>query len=1124
MASDNLESKQFSRLVDLISEGEIEGFPSARTYTRDTDAYNRALLKDIYLDKTSIVREGANADAPYQDADFNFRGVNVTTRYGTGNQTYISEIGNETEQEVSVGAKLVGWELPSTQNPVPVVRTISDANVDAVRLTISVPSLQTIHPNGQIVGMYVDLKVEVAYGAGAYTTVIEEDRIEGRTTNLYQRDYIIDLTSTTRPVNIRLTKSHWDSGITSGGSQVFGDMFWVSLTKIIRAKTAHPHSALVGLRFDSQSFGNVPERSYRIRGIKIAIPSNATVNATNGRLTYAGIWDGTFQSKKWCSDPAWILWDLLTSKRFGFGDHITADSLDKFSFFSASVYANALVPDGLGGQEPRFSCNVNIQTQEEAYKLINDLCSVFRSQPYWSTGSLAIAQDRPTDPTFIFNQGNVTPEGFSYSGSSLKTRHTVAVVSYFDMDIRDTAKEMVEDSAGIAKYGINKIEIEAFACTSRGQARRVGEWLLYAEQRQGEVISFNTGMAEGTQVRPGQVIQVADPVKAGRFRAGRIKSGTAQVLTLDRSAEQMFADGMPATFEFSVMLPTGVSQTITGINGTALNGSTLTLPSTLDLPPPVGAMWAISTSTLQTQIYRVLTVQEQDGGQTFAISALLHEDSKYDYIERDVPLQTRDITELDVPPAAPTGLTASELLYENNGQVLSKIIVSWTPQAGVARFIFRYRFDNGNYTTVSTTSPDYDILNSDIGTYNFELQAESGGFKRSATVTASFNALGKTAPPATIPDLSIAPIDDKNAELHWPQATDLDVRIGGQIRIRYTAEIGANATWGRAIDIVPAVAGSSTRKIVPLLEGTYLIRAVDSTNNESAGVASVVVDLPAPQDMLLIQEYREDNDSPPFQGSSTNMFYSTDENGLTLTATGVIDEIPSFDEISSIDFYGSISPTGTYQFVDTLDLLDVYDIDLQLILKTRAIEPGSFVDEQTELLDTWDDIDGSDLSAVNAALYVRSTNNSPVGLIDSIASFDVIANIDDLGGVFTEWQPFVNGTTRGRAFQFKLEATSTNPAQNIVVEELGVLTQFQRRIETQRNLSSGAAAFTVTYPTPFYATPSIGITAQNMATGDFFTIGSATRTGFAVTFKNSGGSMVSKTFDYQAVGHGRQII
>lgn len=1092
---DNLESKQYARIIDLLSEGEIEGFPSARAYTRGTAEYNRALLKDIYLENTPLVRAEANPSQPYQDSDFNFKGIEITPRYGTQNQTYLTEVGTSTQEEVSVNVKVV--------KAVPVTRSITDVNVNGVRVTISVPQLQELLSKGDVEGSRIDLQIQLSYNGGPYTTVLS-DTITGRTADLYQRKYRIDLTQAP-PVDVRVVRVT-DDPVNTSERTIVNEFYWASYTELIYAKTRYPNSAVVGILADAEQFSSIPNRSYRIRGIKVAIPSNATVDATNGRLTYAGVWDGTFGAAQWCSDPAWILWDLLTSTRYGLGDHISAASLDKWSFYSASVYSNTLVPDGFGGEEPRFSCNVNIQTQQEAYKLINDLCSVFRSQPYWSTGSLTIAQDRPTDPTFIFNQGNVTPEGFSYSGSSLKTRHTVAVVSYLDLDARDTAYEMVEDAAGIAKYGINKIEIEAFACTSRGQARRVGEWLLYAEQRQGEVISFSTGIAEGSQVRPGQVIQVADPVKAGRFRAGRIKGGTAQVLTLDRSAEQMFADGMPATFEFSVMLPTGVSQTITGINGTALNGSTLTLPSTLDLPPPVGAMWAIGTSTLQTQLYRVLTVQEQDSGQTFAISALLHEESKYDYIERDVPLQTRDITELDVAPATPNDLSATELLYENNGQVLSKLIVSWQSVSGAARYLLRYRYADGNWANITTRSPDFEILNSGVGIYNFELQAESGGFKRSGTATASFNALGKTAPPATIPDLFIAPIDDKNAELYWPQATDLDVRIGGQVRIRFTPEIGVNATWGRAVDIVPAVAGSSTRKIVPLLEGTYLIRAVDSTGNESAGVATVVVDLPAPQDALLIQEYREDDDSPPFQGSKTDMFYSAEEGGLVLTATGLIDDIPDWDSVSNIDFYGSTSTTGTYQFLSTLDLSAVYDIDLLSILSIRAFEPGSFIDERTEFIDEWDDIDGDDLSAVNAALYVRTTNDNPSG-----------------SPTWGSWQPFVNGTTRGRAFQFKVEATSHNPAQNILISQLGVRTQFQRRTETQRNLSSGASAYTVTFPTAFYAVPSIGITAQDMATGDYFTVGSPTRTGFVVTFRNSGGSMVSKTFDYQAVGHGRQI-
>jgi predicted phage tail protein len=1091
---DNLESRQFARVIDLLSEGEIEGFPAQRSYTPFTTAWYNAALKDIYFNNTPVLRDGADPASTLTRADLNFEYSSISFRLGTQSQSYLTEIGTSTQSEVPVNVKVT--------QAAPVTRTITDTDVNGVRVTLSVPALQIFRANGNVDGRQVEFQIQTSYNGGPYTTVIQ-DSFTGRTADLYQRRYRIDLTQAP-PVSVRVVRLTADAP-QSGSESIQDEIFWASYTELIYAKTTYPNSAVIGMTLSAEQFSNIPTRSYRIRGIKVRIPNNATVDATTGRLIYSGVWNGTFAAAQWCSDPAWILWDLLTSTRYGFGDHISASQLDKWAFYAASQYASALVPDGFGGTEPRFSCNINIQTQEDAYKLINDMCSVFRAMPYWSTGSLTIAQDRDADPSYIFTQSNVTEEGFSYSGSSLKTRHTVAVVSYLDLETRDIAYEVVEDAAGISKFGVVKAEVSAFACTSRGQARRIGEWLLYSEQNETEVCSFSTATAEGMVVRPGMVIQVTDPVRAGRFRGGRITGGTAQALTLDRSAEDLFADGMPATIDFSVILPDGTTQTVEGIAGTALNGSTLTLPSALRAVPPAGAPWVIGTTDLEPSLWRVLSVQEQEDG-VFAISALAHDPSKYDYIERDVPLQPRDVTALDTTPSTPTGLQASELLYESGGQVFSKVLVSWQPVQSAARYELRYRVDSGNWTVVATRSPDTEILNSLPGRYEFELTALSPGLRRSGITTLTYTALGKTAPPATIPDLFIAPIDDKNAELYWPQSVDLDVRIGGQIRIRHTPNIGVNATWGRANDIVPAVAGSSTRKIVPLLEGTYFIRAVDSSNNESDGVASVVVDLPEPQDLLLIQTYREDDDSPPFQGTRTSMIYSADEAGLTLDATGEVDEITDWDAVTNIDYYGATSSTGSYEFLNTLDLGAVYDMDLRSILQTRAFEPGNYVDDRSEDIDLWDDIDGDDLSATNASLYVRATNDNPSGT-----------------PTWGLWQPFVNGTTRGRGFQFKLQAATSNPTQNLIVEQLGVVTQFQRRTETQRNLSSGAGTYTVTFPKAFYATPSVGITAQDMATGDYFTLSNATRTGFQITFRNSGGSIVNRNFDYQAVGHGREI-
>lgn len=1103
---DNLESRQTARIIDVLSEGEIEGFPSAAGYAVGSAQYNLLSLKDIYFDNTPVVRADAtlttiNGQPGFDESNYNFKSLLIDSRNGTQSQSYIP-ISDSVQQEVEVNVKV-------TKN-VPVTRTITDTNVNGVRVTVSIPQLQVFKDNGDVEGSQVRIKIQVDYGAGFADAI--DDTISGRTADLYQRRYRIDLTQAP-PVSIRVVRVT-DDAPPSNQNTVVNDIYWASYTELVYAKLAYPNTAHVGIQVNAEQFSSIPARAYRIRGIKVAIPSNATVDAATGRLIYNGVWNGNFQAAAWTSDPAWILWDLLTSSRYGFGDHIDAQQLDKWAFFAASQYASALVPNGLGGQEPRFSCNVNIQTQEEAYKLINDMCSVFRAMPYWSTGTLALAQDRPVDASYIFNQSNVTEEGFTYSGSSLKTRHTVAVVSYLDLELRDIAYEVVEDAEGIRKFGVVKTEVSAFACTSRGQARRIGEWLLYSEQNETEVVSFTTDLPAGQVVRPGQIIRVADPVRAGRYRAGRVISATSTEVRLDRDASELFYDGMPATFDFNVLLPDGTTQSIGGINGGNLNGNLVTLPSPLRETPPPNSIWAIGTTGLRPSLWRVIAVQEQDGD-TYAITGVAYNPSKYDYIERDVPLQVRDVSQLDQPPGTPSNLSATEQLYEANGQVLSKVIVSWQAVPSAARYQLRYRLNPGNWTQISTSSPDHEILNSQVGTYDFELQALSAGLQKSNVATASFNAVGKTAPPADIPDLYIAPIDSQNAELYWPQSTDLDVRVGGSIEVRhqqYDPAGGAPAggvTWSQAVQIVPAVAGSSTRKVVPLLEGTYFIRAKDSLGNESPGVAAVVVDLPAPQNALLVQTIREDNTAPPYQGVATDMYFDTTENGLALTSATLVDDMATngnWDALGLIDYIGGSKTTGEYAFAPTIDLTGVFDLNLRRLIKTRAFQPGDLIDYRSGDVDAWQDIDAANIGNVNAETFVRTTPDNPAA-----------------APVWSAWQPFVNGITRGRGFQFKMVATTQDASQNIVVEELGAELELQRRTETQRNITSGAAAYAATFPNAFYATPSIGITAQDMNQGDYFTISGATRTGFSVTFRNSAGNIVSRTFDYQAVGHGREI-
>jgi predicted phage tail protein len=823
-ATDSLNSTQYAQVIDLIGEGEIAGLKDG--------------LKSIFLDNT-----------PLQNIDgtFNFQNVTIYTRNGTQNQDAIPFAGViEDERPVSV----------TVRNDGAVTRTITDSQTEAVRVTITVPRLERITDKGDVVGESVRLQIAVQYNGGGFTTLID-DTISGRSGDLYQRDYLVGLAGAF-PVDIRVTRITPDSN----DLRTANEFSWSSYTEIIYARIAYPNSALVGIRIDAEQFNNIPSRSYRVRGIKVAVPSNATVDQSNGRITYAGVWNGTFGAAQWTSDPAWILWDLLTSARYGFGEHITAASLDKFAFFSASQYASELVLDGFGGYEPRFSCNINIQTQEDAYKLINDMCSVFRVMPYWGLGSLTVSQDKPADPAYLFTQANVTEDGFSYSNSSLKTRPNVAVVSYLDLELRDTVFEVVEDAENIAKYGVIKTEISAFACTSRGQARRIGEWILYSERYENETITFTASLDAGVVVRPGQVIEVADPVKAGARRGGRITAATTTAITVD-DATGLTASGA----QLSAILPNG---TVEKRAIATIAGSVITVSTAFTTAPSANSVWIYETSNIQPSTWRVLAIQEQDAA-TYAISALSYNASKYDYIERDQPLQQRDITDLNIIPEAPTNLTATEVLYDGGGIAKSKLTINWQPVLAIKDYRVRWRYGSDNWNISDVTRFNFEILDTSPGVYTIEVYSIGVNLRTSlqpALLTAQ--AFGKTAPPADVIGVSLTAIDEASAVINWDRAIDLDVLLGGKVLIRHNVALIA-PTWEDSQDIVPAAAGSQTQKQVPLLEGSYLLKFEDDFGNQSVNATALIVDLPTTQSRFLVNVYAEDQEAPPFSGNVTGL-------------------------------------------------------------------------------------------------------------------------------------------------------------------------------------------------------------------------------------------------------------
>ena len=801
----------------------------------------------------------------------------------------------------------------------------------------------------------------------------------------------------------------------------------------------------------------------------------------------------------------------MISKRYGFGDHVVEAQLDKFAFYSASVYANGLVDAGLGDgtKEARFSCNALIQNQYEAYKLINDLCSVMRCQPFWSVGGLTLSQDKPTTPSYLFNRTNVLEPGFTYTGSDLKTRHTVAIVSYLDLETREQNYEVVEDRDAIEKYGWVATEVKAFACTSRGQANRLGQWILFTEQRESEVCTFTASLEAGTIVRPGSVIDVQDPVRAGIRYGGRVTASGAKTINVDDATDLPSDDAT-----LSVILPDGSVETKNIISRT---GTLITVDENWSTQPQANSVWVIQTDTLQTQTFRVLAVKEKEQ-HLYEIAALTYNASKYDHVERGHQLSSRTITSLNPIPSAPSSPTAQEKFYAANDKAKVKIVVSWSAVKGIPQYKIRYRADNDNWETATVTKPDYEILDTRAATYEIEIYSiNSLGRQSSDNASLSFVAIGKTAVPANVQGLTFEATSDKEGTLKWTETTDLDVKHGGKVYIRHNSLTDGTATWSNSVDLIEAVAGSSTSAKIPLVEGEVLVKFADDGGRLSADETSVIIDLPDTRGKLLLQSRREDQDAPPFQGQKTSCFYSDEYDALTLASDELIDDkTDDIDDWGKLDSLGDTLSSGTYNFVNTLDLEGVFSLDLKRRFVTRGFYPDDLIDDKTDNIDSWGKFDGDVADKVNAKLFVRKTNDDPSG-----------------SPTWGDWADFTNGSFKGRAFQFKTELTTTDTAQNILVDELGYVAEFERRTEQSESaISSGTGTKSVTFSNAFFVgtasllgtnskLPAVGITAQNMQSGDYFTLSNVSASGFDVAFFNSSDAGISRNFTYSAVGFGK---
>lgn len=735
---DSLHSTAFARIIDLISEGEVYG---------PTHGLGGA-LRDVRLDGTPIANE---------DGTLNFQNVAIDFRTGTQTQDPLPGFpASETTTGVNV-------ELTATT---PWVRSFTDTQLSAVRLTLAVNGLsQANTSNGDISGYRVEYRIEVSTDGGAYQLALAS-AFDGKTTQRYARSHRIDLPAARSGWSVRVVRITANAASSTIVDRTYVDAF----TEVIDAKLRYPMSAVVGIKVDASQFQNIPTRSYDWKGRIIRVPSNYDADSR----AYTGTWDGTFKLS-WTDNPAWIFFDLVSNDRYGLGERIPAGWLDKWGLYQIARYCDELVPDGFGGQEPRFTCNAYLQTAADAFRVLQDLASTFRGMAYWASGSVFAVADMPGDPVYTFTSANVIDGRFNYVGSPLNTRYTVALVSWNDLsDMGRQKVEYVEDRQALARYGLKQVEVSAFGCTSRGQANRVGKWLLLTSRMETRSVSFAVGL-DACRVRPGSIVRVADQHLAGRRIGGRIRQATATVVTVDAEL------GVRPGDRLTVNLPSGVSETriistavgqgltadmttftvdsteltadMVGLPGTVL---VLTVTAPFSEVPEAECVWTLESETLSAQRFRVLSVKRKDG-LIAEISAIQHEPGKFDNVDFGTRLDPAPITV--IPPGVqppPSDVTITSYPVIDQGYASHTAVFTWKPAANAVAYEVQWRRDNSEWVNLPRTgSTSIEIPNIYAGAFLCRVRALNALDIASIWASSTQTQLdGILAPPPTVTSLT----------------------------------------------------------------------------------------------------------------------------------------------------------------------------------------------------------------------------------------------------------------------------------------------------------------------------------------------------------------------------------
>jgi len=1139
-----LNSTSTIKIVDLLCEGPIAGIVGGN--------------QGVYFDETPI-QTGSTRNFPSQDVDYDFRNGGRTQTFlpqaGQAASTVTNiatQIGENYKETLNADNEVIARDYGAGQ----LIRQITDLEADSFQILFSVPRLFSTAAEGLAKGQPFNgsLRVIVDVQAQGTSYVRRYDRtITGIALNGYQfQTPVITLTGT-GPWNIKVRKidlkeGHFEVKYTNltdiaqntplqngRGNQ----LIWEALTEIQTVRTAYPYSALTGVSLSTRQFDSLPTRAYKVRGKIVKTPSNSVVRS-DGSLGFNGAFDGSL-TERWTTCPVCCWYDMLTNPRYGAGDFVQASNVSWVDLYPLAQYANQLVTNPDGTTEPRFACNTVIGSQAEAFNVLQDLASVFRGMLYWQSNTIQATADHGNldgsdiAPVHLYSNSNVIDGAFNYSGTSLKTRSTSIRVRYNDPNnFYKSNFVVVEDASLISKYGYQVKEIIGFGVSSKYQAQRLGRWMLASEELDGEVVTFATGL-QGAVVLPGQIFAVSDAMRQGARLAGRVSSATTTDVTVDQDITLPAGDNAQLTCTLTD--GTVESRSISSVAGAVIT------TAAFSTAPVAQSVWSISTSNVEEQKFRCLSATDNGDGQ-YTITGVEHNDSIYATADTGTPLEFDDVTLFNDRPAKPINLTVDGREITSGNMITIRMIASWSRGADnvTVGFEVRYKVGDGNYRLFQTNDTVFEIDGLEQGrTLTFEVRSVGPEplSKKSAWVSTTAvvpspdidpdDPDGVIRPPIPA-NVTIQAIDSDQAILRW-EIPPTALNISGFIAIiRHASETDGTAEWPNTT-LLREVSAQTNFAMLPLIEGEYFIKFQDEFGQRSFEAASAVISLPPPAPRLQAFVRREDQDVPPFQGDKLDVFYNEDFDGLVLDGDATFDDIADLDALGTLDFIGTRLTSGRYYFRDIVDLGAVYSVLFTRKLTSRGLYPADTIDDRTALLDTWSDFDGELADDTTAELYFRTSDQATTDeellledgsfflLEDGTDKIQMESDID-----FGAWTPMESGRYTGRQFQFMVELRTFRVDQTPLVDELGYTLQFDLRTESSATIASGAGAKVVTFVNGFYQEPGIGITASNLASGDYYEVTSTSRTGFTITFFDSTDTAIDRNFQYQAVGYGTEQI